>query len=42
MEGCLKFTYFGFVHLQVPIEFKDVLDNTIVAAVSHSSKLVSS
>ncbi|XP_057449103.1 protein SWEETIE-like [Lotus japonicus] len=25
---------------EVPIEFKDVLDNTIVAAVSHSSKLV--
>ncbi|PNY07062.1 heat repeat-containing protein 5b-like [Trifolium pratense] len=26
---------------EVPFEFKEVLDNTVVAAVSHSSKLVS-
>lgn len=28
--------------LQVPSEFKEVLDDTVVAAVSHSSQLVSS
>jgi len=40
--GCLKVCLSQFFFLQVPFEFKEVLDNTVVAAVSHSSKLVSS
>lgn len=31
----------GMLVMQVPAEFKDVLDNTVVSAVSHHAPLVS-
>lgn len=41
----VKYDNFGVVswstNTQVPSEFKDVLDNTVVAALSHPSPLVS-
>ncbi|RVW44802.1 hypothetical protein CK203_112491 [Vitis vinifera] len=38
----LQLNWIGVCVSRVPLEFKEVLDNTVVAAMSHSSQLVSS